>query len=291
MKVENENESALNKMAHFLQLYDREYYFYESIAPHVPIHVPKCYGIVRDASMKRIGILLEDLRSNDTVLNLDLNKEPIATSLNLIAHMAKMHSHFWNKKLDKHFELLRKHNHSVFQPAWSTFISERIDVFTEKWKFILGDKNIELSKEISSRFNEIQNALSDGALTLCHGDIKSPNTFYKGISKTPYFIDWQYISNGKGVQDLVFFMIESFTPDKIALLFPIFKQYYYVQLIENGIKDYSFEEYEKDFRNAAYYFPFFVAVWFGTVPTDDLIDLNFPYFYIQRLFNFYKLLQ
>jgi hypothetical protein len=107
----------------------------------------------------------------------------------------------------------------------------------------------------------------------------------------PYFIDWQYISNGKGVQDLVFFMIESFTPDKIKLLYPIFKHYYYVQLIEYGVKNYTYEEYEKDFINASYYFPFFVAIWFGTVPTDDLIDLNFPYFYIQRLFNFYSLIQ
>lgn len=293
MKIENENESQLNKMAHFLQLYDREYYFYETIAPYVfpHINIPKCYGIVRDSSMKRIGILLEDLRNEDMELNLNLNSEPISTSLSLIANMAKMHSAFWNKNLEVAFPHLRKHNDSIFQPAWNNFLKERIETFTQKWAFILGDKNIELSKQIVSRFTEIQDELSSGALTFCHGDIKSPNTFYKGIHKIPYFIDWQYISNGKGVQDLVFFMIESFSQDKINLLFPIFKQYYYVQLLENGVKDYSFEEYEKDFRNAAYYFPFFVAVWFGTVPTDDLIDLNFPYFYIQRLFNFYKLVQ
>ena len=289
MKIENENESSLNKMANFLQLYDREYYFYESIAPYVPIHIPNCYGIVRDSSMKRVGILLEDLRCSDVELNLNLNTEPISTSFTLISHMTKLHSTFWNK-LDGTFSLLKKHNDSVFQPTWSNFLNERIDHFTDKWKFILGDKNIELAKNITSRFNTIQNELSSGHLTLCHGDIKSPNTFYKGSSKIPYFIDWQYISHGKGVQDLVFFMIESFTPDKIKLLFPIFKHYYYVQLIDNGIKDYSYEDYEKDFINASYYFPFFVAVWFGTVSTDDLIDLNFPYFYIQRLFNFYNLI-
>jgi beta-phosphoglucomutase-like phosphatase (HAD superfamily) len=290
MKVENENDSPLNKMAHFLQLYDREYYFYESIAPYVPIHIPKYYGIIRDSSMKRIGILLEDLRDENTVLNLNLVSEPISTSLTLIANMAKLHATFWNK-LDGKFSLLRKHNDPVFQPTWSNFLKERIDLFTDKWKFILNDKNTSLAKDITSRFDTIQNELSSGHLTLCHGDIKSPNTFYKGKDKIPYFIDWQYISHGKGVQDLVFFMIESFTPDKIKLLYPIFKHYYYVQLIEYGVKNYTYEEYEKDFINASYYFPFFVAIWFGTVPTDDLIDLNFPYFYIQRLFNFYSLIQ
>lgn len=38
--------------------------------------------------------------------------------------------------------------------------------------------------------------------------------------------------------------------------------------------------------NATKYFPFFVAIWFGTVDEDELIDKNFPFFFIQRLFNF-----
>ena len=50
---------------------------------------------------------------------------------------------------------------------------------------------------------------------------------------TPYFIDWQYICIGKGVQDLVFFMIESFEIDTINKYKNIFKYYYYIKLIEN----------------------------------------------------------
>ena len=110
-------------------------------------------------------------------------------------------------------------------------------------------------------------------LTLVHGDVKSPNIFYMG--DTPCFIDWQYIAHGKGVQDIVFFMIESFSPERMKHLYPLFKNYYYVKLLEYGVTDYSFAEYEKDWINAMYYFPFFVAVWFGTTPNSDLIDVNF----------------
>ncbi len=44
-----------------------------------------------------------------------------------------------------------------------------------------------------------------------------------------------------------------------------------------------------DIKNAMFYFPFFVAIWFGTTPNNELIDVNFPYFFIQKLFNFYDI--
>jgi hypothetical protein len=58
-------------------------------------------------------------------------------------------------------------------------------------------------------------------------------------------------------------------------------------LIQNGITNYSKEEYEEDFKNASYYFPFFVAIWFGTLNEDELIDKNFPSEFINKLFYFY----
>jgi aminoglycoside/choline kinase family phosphotransferase len=127
-------------------------------------------------------------------------------------------------------------------------------------------------------------------LTLIHGDVKSPNIFFKrgenGIE--PFFIDWQYIAYGKGVQDLVFFMIESFDKESLRKNYRLFKHYYYVKLLEYGVCGYSAEDYETDFKNASRYFPYFVGIWFGTTPNEDLIDVNFPYFFINRLVAFYE---
>jgi len=85
---------------------------------------------------------------------------------------------------------------------------------------------------------------------------------------------------------MIFFLIESFELDNIKLNYPIFKNYYYRKLKENGINHYSYTDYELDIKNAVCYFPFFVAIWFGTTPQDDLIDKNFPFFFIQKLFFF-----
>jgi HAD superfamily hydrolase (TIGR01509 family) len=283
-KCESKNDSFLLIMAENLDLYNREYYFYESISKYVNINIPSYYGTVRDNNLKPIGIILENLFNNNMIPNLDLNTESIDVSLKIIDSLAKMHAKFWNKEI---FPLLKKHNDKCFCPKWENFINERILMFVNKWKYVLNTNQINIAKNIASNYHKIQNNLSDKNLTLCHGDVKSPNIFYKktNYGYEPYFIDWQYIAYGKGIQDIIFFMIESFEINKMNYYYDIFINYYYSKILEYGIK-YNISDYKKDIINAICYFPFFVAIWFGTVDEKDLIDKNFPFFFIQKLFNF-----
>jgi len=288
VKLENKNETFLSKMANELGLYEREYYFYENLSKFVPIKLAKFYGLIKDNDFNNIGILMENLDKKGFKLNLDLNQEKIDVSLKIIESLAQLHAKFWNKNPGLKFKELKKNNDPLFKPKWTDFINSRWEQFKQKWCGILTENNLLSAQKIVDDFQNIQNKLSDKNLTLCHGDVKSPNIFYgiNGENYEPYFIDWQYICEGKGVQDLVFFMIESFEIPIINKYKNIFKDYYYIKLIENGVKNYSIDEYNEDFFNAIRYFPFFVAIWFGTVPDDDLIDKNFPCFFIQKLFNF-----
>ncbi len=289
LKLENKNETFLSKMAIELGLYEREYYFYDNLSKYVPVKIPKFYGLIKDENFNNIGILMNNLINCNYKLNLDLNKEKIDLSLKIIERLSQLHAKFWNKDLQKNFKELKKHNDPMFNPKWNNFVKQQWAKFKTKWSNILSKEQIIKAEQIVSDFQNIQNSLSDKNLTLCHGDIKSANIFYKlneDNSYEPYFIDWQYICEGKGVQDLVFFMIESFEIETINRYKNIFKDYYYVKLIENGVKNYSIEDYNIDFINSIYYFPFFVAIWFGTVNEDELIDKNFPFFFIQKLFNF-----
>jgi len=279
-KMENKKENFLTQMSHNLDLYNREYYFYKHLSQKVPIETPKCYGIIKDENDKNIGLLLENM--NQHKLNLNLNEEDMNVSLKIIENIAKMHSVFWNKNQN-----LKKNNESEFDTKY--FIRSKIGVFKEKWKNVLTEEQLNIADYICENIVDIENNLSDKNLTLCHGDVKSANLFYKidGESYEPIFIDWQYIVFGKGVQDLVFFMIESFDIEKMKTYKQIFKEYYYTKLIENGVTNYSKEDYEKDFINASYYFPFFVAIWFGTLNEDELIDKKFPTEFIEKMFHFY----
>jgi HAD superfamily hydrolase (TIGR01509 family) len=289
LKYENDYTSSLSKMAYKLGLFDREYYFYESISNYININIPKFYGIIRDIDFNSKGILLENINNTDFKLALDLNKESIDTSLKVIEQCAKLHSQFWNKDLQKSFINLKKHNDTIFKPVWGDFLKEKLPIFLEKWKHIIKPNIIPKLDKIISNFGILQDRLSINNLTLCHGDVKSGNIFYKKMDEgyMPYFIDWQYIVHGKGVQDIVFFLIESFNLENIKQYSNIFKEYYYFKLKEYGVKNYSLEDYNKDFSDAICYFPLFVAIWFGTTPNDELIDISFPFLFIQKFLYFF----
>jgi HAD superfamily hydrolase (TIGR01509 family) len=288
-KIENKNENFLTKMSNDLDLYNREYYFYKYLSSVVPVKTPKFYGLICDDSNKNIGMLIENINNEEHKLNLNLNNEDIHVSLKVIENLVKMHSTFWNKNMNE-FKDLKKNNDSLFNPSWNNFIKSKWYIFKEKWKDNLTRDQMNIADYICNNFLSIQQNLSNKNLTFCHGDVKSANIFYKinGNSYDPIFIDWQYITLGKGVQDLVFFMIESFDTKKMRIYKKLFKEYYYASIIQSGI-DYSKEDFEEDFINASYYFPFFVAVWFGTLNEDELIDKNFPNDFITKLFNFYTI--
>ncbi|MEX0597112.1 MAG: HAD hydrolase-like protein, partial [Candidatus Paceibacterota bacterium] len=299
LKYENDYKSTLTSMAYKLDLYEREYYFYESISPYINICVPKYIGTVKDSNFVSKGILLENIKREDFVLSLNLNQESIDVSLKVIEQCAKFHALFWNKDLSKSFNQLKKHNDPIFNPHWNDFIQSRWEDFSKRWNYIIKQDTLNKMQQIVNNFSKIQEELSTGNLTLCHGDVKSGNIFYRknirdsmvqggeqgqgGDTYMPYFIDWQYIAHGKGVQDIVFFMIESFDIQHIAEYGDLFKKYYYIKLREYGVTDYSLDDYNKDFNNAICYFPLFVAIWFGTTPNDDLIDVTFPFLFIQKL--------
>ena len=288
LKLENKNTTALSIMANKLGLYERENYFYENISKYVNIKIPKFYGLIRDDDLNTSGILMENLNiTGNYKLNENLNIVDIDISLHVISKLACFHSKFWNKDIKKIFSCIKKHNDILFNPTWSDFIKEKWNCFVENWKNILSKEQILVAEQIMNDFTSIQERLSNNNLTLIHGDVKSPNIFYDlNNNHEPVFLDWQYVAIGKGAQDLIFFLIESFDLENIKLNYPIFKNYYYKKLIENGVNDYSYLDYENDLKDAISYFPFFVAVWFGTTPQEELIDVNFPFFLIQKLFYF-----
>lgn len=286
LKYENKSENNLSIMAKKLQLYDREYYFYTNIYSYINVQVPIFYNLIVDESANNIGLVLENLIDKNYKINLNLNLESIDVTLKIVDRMAKMHSKFWNKNLKNMFPDLKNSNDIIFCPFFTEFINERYELFKNKWFKILNKTQIEQCDEIYKNFHKIQARFSNTKnLTFIHGDIKSPNIFYDVENGyEPYFIDWQHCAIGKGVQDLIFFVIESFDITKVVSMFNLIKPYYYIKLLEYGVTNYSFEEYEHDIYDALCYIPFFTSIWFGTTPQDELIDQNFPYFLISKLF-------
>ena len=290
LKHESKKENNLSFIAKKIDLYEREYYFYTNISSMININIPKFYNLVKDNN-KNIGIVLENLIEKKYKINICLNLESIDVTLKIIDRMAKMHSNFWNKNLKNMFPELKNSNDSIFNPFYREFIDNRYELFKLKWFKILNKSQINKCNEIYKNFSIIQERFSIGNnLTFIHGDIKSPNIFYDiNNDYEPYFIDWQHCAIGKGVQDLIFFIIESFDITNIKSIFYLAREYYYKKIIEYGINNYSYKDYDDDIYDAICYIPFFTSIWFGTIPQDELIDKNFPYFLISKLFYLIEL--
>jgi HAD superfamily hydrolase (TIGR01509 family) len=284
VKFENENPNSLSDMANRLQLYQREYYLYENISTALPLKIPKYISVLKDENGYKKGIVLENMLIRDGFkLNLNLNTENIDISLKIIDAMARMHSKFWDKNIKAKYPELKTTDDPIFRPFLQEFIDARMETFKEKWKNTLSVQDMAVYESMKTQFSDVQVRLSDKNTTLLHGDIKSPNIFYdRKNGDEPYFLDWQHCGIGKGVQDLAFFIIESFDILHMGLLFPIFKNYYYKKLLEYGVLNYSFDLFTQDLKDAIGYVPFFTAIWFGSTPNDELIDKNFPYFFIKK---------
>jgi len=287
-KLENTNLNALSQMANQLQLYEREYYFYNCVSKYIKdICIPEYVGLVKDDNYKTIGIILENLYTTGKLVpNVNLNIVSIDVSLKIIDKMAKLHSQFWNKPLKTAFPQLKTTQDSCFYPFCYDYIVNKWPIFISKWNKVLTPEQIDIGGKIKNRFMDIQKKMSLKNTTLLHGDIKSPNIFYNTENAyEPIFLDWQHCLIGKGVQDLAFFIIESFDIHKLEKIMPLFKGYYYCKIVEYGVVNYSMNEFEEDLYDAFCYVPFFTAVWFGSMSEDELIDKNFPFFFIQKLFK------
>ena len=284
IKIENNNGNNLSIMAKQLELYDREYYFYKNISQDVNVKLPKFYNLLKDNNLKDKGIILENLFNKGYKINLNLNEESIDVSLKIVNKMAQLHSKFWNKNLKEIYPFLKHSKSECFYPFKQNFIKNNSNKFLNKWKHCLSEKQINICSNLINNFENIQEKMNTENLTFIHGDIKSPNLFYDTDNNLePYFLDWQHCAIGKGSQDLIFFIIESFDITKILQVYNLFKYYYFIKIKENGIH-YSWESYSDDLYTSICYIPFFTAIWFGSLDDDELLDKNFPYFFINKLF-------
>jgi HAD superfamily hydrolase (TIGR01509 family) len=280
LKIANINNS-LTITAKKLDLYNNEIYFYKDIYINIKdiINIPYCY----DASYINQSIILKDLKYYNGCFNMDLNNN-IELIYNIINNISKLHiKHYYNSHNDIPVYLQKVRTIKEFN-YYNIIIKDRYDKFILDNKEYFDNSFIKLFDNIKTNFSTIINELSTYPLSLCHGDLKSPNIFYKD-NKIPYFLDFQYINLNKSISDIIFLLVESidFNED----LYNNIIQYYYNILITNNI-NYDYNNYIKDLKNALLIFPFIVVVWFNTENKNNLTDKDFPLRFLKKLMKYYK---
>ena len=279
LKISN-LDNELSKTATKLNLYKNELYFYKNISNWINVKIPQYYGsFIND---KREGILMEDLNKYNGTFDINLNKN-IQLLLKVVYKIFKMHNKYYfetDKKVLKSMKPLLKINQIKY---YNILIKNRFDKFMKKNKVILNDNEQRILNNINLNFDDILDKASSFPLSFCHGDLKSPNIFYKDNNE-PYFLDWQYIHLNKGISDISFLLVESIDFDHFIV--DIVIKYYYKLMSET--RKISWDEYMADFKNALCIFPFFVCVWFNSEDSDKLLDPIFPIKFMKNLLKYYS---
>jgi len=269
-----------------LKLYDREWHFYETgLAAKAPVRVPRYYGSLLDEEGKStLGVVLEDFCVPGAVLAPDLDEAGVLLTAR---HIAKLHAKYWNDPMLASGGLgIRRHDDAWLKPSWADAVTGYWPEFTAKWRAREGALPAEayvVGEQIVQHYGWVQTAVSSAPHTFVHGDVKPGNMFMMPDA-TPAFIDWQYTAVGKGCADLCFMIIEGYDETTCAALEPKVKTEYLAALKAEGVKDYTAADLDRDWQLATLHFPFYVAMWFGTTPDEQLVDPDFPRRFVPRAF-------
>ena len=278
LKISN-LDNELSGTAIKLNMYENETYFYEKIS-HLISNTPKFFGSFKEN--KKDAILLEDLNKYSGSFNINLNTN-IFILMNVVKHIHDIHNTFYfetNDDVIPTMKRLKKNNEISY---FKELINARYEIFENNVKYILNNNEKNIIKKIYNNIDKIYDEASRFPLSFCHGDLKSPNIFYKNDTE-PIFLDWQYIHLNKGVSDIVFMLVESIEFD-ITTVELVVNFYYKLQNEGHPI---SYDKYMNDFKNALCIFPFFVCVWFNSESGDKLLDPVFPIKFMKNLMKYYN---
>lgn len=269
LKQEHHDHGVLQDVSEFLNLHRTECIFYENFAQICPLRTPTFYGVLP----KSQAIVMEDLRKYDRPPAFS-----IESGLKVVNAIATFHSHFRGAplgELSAHKTYMQQH------------VQKNYNAFKTKWRGTLSAATFELFDHAFEFYEHAEAQLLSHPRTLLHGDLKFPNIFwdYAVSGGEPIFIDWQYAGPGKGIEDIVFLLVESCDLDNFEDLAITLTNAYYDRIQHLDDIEVPPVERKAQISCALAGFPFFVAVWFGCIDASKLSEKNFPFLYILRLAN------
>ena len=226
-----------------LQAFDREIKFYNELANQIPIRLPKL--IYSDNGYHCNIMLMEDLTyltPGDQVIG--MKQEQVLTTLE---SLAKVHSTYWESPILDTLEWMPFSNkiEEDYDENWDSFV-ELCSYFIDPEGMMIGGK---LRPHISWLFEEI----ASRPKTLTHDDMKEDNLLFgePGTDEAVVLLDWQFAIRSMGAIDVARLIGGSQTPaERSGRQFEALRRWY-DKLLEEGVKNYSWEEAQRDFKLGA----------------------------------------
>jgi Ecdysteroid kinase-like family len=235
---------------HGMGFYEREVRFYEQLAGQSPLRTPRCYFSALDPAQGVALLLLEDLaaaRNGSWIAGCSVAEAELA-----IRAIASFHAVWWQHPQleEQHWLELRslvsvQQAPVIFQQAWEPFLGKLGTHVTDDILQIGAWLRMYLGRLCAYLYQE-------APCTLIHNDYQADNLFFVGAGPTPALAvaDWQLTTRGRAVLDVAWFLggnLDSSARQEHELRL---LRTYHMLLIDNGVRDYPFEQCWDDYRLA-----------------------------------------
>lgn len=229
--------------------------FYKNAGRNDGLPIVKCHDAYIFDDKKRFLLLLDDI-SDDYYAANEINRNDLGNWMIAAESLAKIHSFFWNgansgklKNLHGDVKSLEEKIQN-YHNALDKFLAYASDYYGTE---ILDVYQSALEDAILFERNNITRREQNNNITIIHGDSHIFNVMFpkeEAIHK-PLVVDFQFWRMGIAAVDImnltrVAFPFANDSENYLKLL-----MHYHRQLQENGVKNYDFNEFLKDYYMAA----------------------------------------
>ncbi len=204
---------------------EREYRFYQDIAPLIPLSTPKMLAVSHDET--RVALLLSAHQPS-----LPPAEWPEADFHEVTRQLARFHATFWGRveKLSG-FDWLKPRPEKSEADVQTALDNWQSLQEMERFADVLTETNIQHIGGIIGKIRSMK-ALNLLPLTFCHGDCFAGNILRDGEN---HFIwtDWQEARLGLGVEDVSFLLQRAHAAGAMIASEPIFATYH--QTLETAL--------------------------------------------------------
>lgn len=204
IKMSSTDPASL-KLAKSLDLYRREYNFYSKIQQVAKIRTPRLYCGAHDKQDNRFFLVLEDLRSMESINQLD--GASAQQAIVAVRAIARLHGQFWNRTATE--ELQDVYRMSLLNAAAIHFVYlTNVEGSIQKFGKYYTPQLEQIVRTIGRRATEFLIGSAPRDETFTHGDYRLDNLFFddNGVCAA---VDWQVCGTSNGFFDLAYFLTGS----------------------------------------------------------------------------------
>ena len=230
--------------------YERKPKFYSEVAAEVNLRTPRSY--YSDLSPNNIDhvMLMEDLSHGRAGNSVEGCSETEAERA--IDQLARFHAQWWNSVFLEGNSWLPSPFREGLPPGARAAYQERCHTFLKRFESSIPGEIAEAVPELDRILQASAPRLSGPQSTMVHGDYQLNNLIFDLPGNGPAIavIDWQLVSKGRGVLDLVMFLHSYGDTNQRREVESGLLNLYHSTLLDSGVEDYGIDQCLSDYSVA-----------------------------------------